>query len=663
MQLIDIKGVGDKTLLKLHKLGINTIDELVRFMPKFYFDMTHESDLNTCAQGDYVLLQGQIIKKNKVAYIRRGFTLFKCTLLVQGQKVVLSWYNLPYVSSQIELNNEYVFWGKISKKDGLSISNPSFETIDNIKRLQGIVPIYPLKGEIGQQQFRNYISCALEKGNFYSPIDEFDSMSLLQAFKLIHFPTSMDQMRLGKDRYNLEDLITQYIAYRTNKNSINNLKQRKYALPLSSIDSNISSLPFELTQTQKTALKEIIEDLKGKERTNRMLLGDVGSGKTVVALLTCLYVIKCGYQCAIMVPTEILANQHFINAKKILANANINIALLTSSTDASAKKQILKDLKDGSINLIIGTHAILGSKVEFNNLAYIIIDELHKFGVKQKGTLEEKARNCDVLSMSATPIPRAIALTIYGDLQISRLENREGTSKITTHILGDNKIEGMYDFIKERVHQNEQAYIVCPLVLDSEGMEVYSAKMLYFELTHDQMKNEKVGLIYGSMKDSEKAKVMSDFYERKIDVLIATSVIEVGIDSQYASIMAVLNADRFGLATLHQLRGRIGRKAGLRSYCFLHTSNSQENVRLNALTKYKDGHSIAEFDASIRGFGDFLGMKQSGGSFKGDSIITKELIQRSKSIADKLLSQGCFDIHLLVNMDYYLEKLRNISLN
>ena len=248
-------------------------------------------------------------------------------------------------------------------------------------------------------------------------------------------------------------------------------------------------------------------------------------------------------------------------------------------------------------------------------------------------------------------------------MQISRLENREGTSKITTHILGDNKIEGMYDFIKERVHQNEQAYIVCPLVLDSEGMEVYSAKMLYFELTHDQMKNEKVGLIYGSMKDSEKAKVMSDFYERKIDVLIATSVIEVGIDSQYASIMAVLNADRFGLATLHQLRGRIGRKAGLRSYCFLHTSNSQENVRLNALTKYKDGHSIAEFDASIRGFGDFLGMKQSGGSFKGDSIITKELIQRSKSIADKLLSQGCFDIHLLVNMDYYLEKLRNISLN
>ena len=253
--------------------------------------------------------------------------MFKCTLLVNEQKVILSWFNLPYVSSQIEQDKEYIFWGKISKKDGLNISNPSFETIDNIKRLQGVVPIYPLRGEVGQQQFRNFLSEALSNGNFYTPIDEYTKLSLTEAFKLIHFPQSMDQMRIGKDRYNLEDLVTQYIAYRTNKKTINNEKNRNYSKSFEVIADVVKTLPFSLTKSQKVAIMEIFKDLKGKTRTNRMLLGDVGSGKTVVALLTALYVIRNGYQCAVMVPTEILANQHFINAQKLLINAGVKIAL------------------------------------------------------------------------------------------------------------------------------------------------------------------------------------------------------------------------------------------------------------------------------------------------------------------------------------------------
>ena len=364
-----------------------------------------------------------------------------------------------------------------------------------------------------------------------------------------------------------------------------------------------------------------------------------------------------------MVPTEILARQHFMNAQKLLKDENLNIAILTSSTKAQERKLILEKMRCGVLDLVVGTHAVLNDKVEFKNLSFIIIDELHKFGVKQKGTLEEKARQCDVLSMSATPIPRAIALTMYGDLAISQLKPREGTSKVTTHIMGDDKLPGMYKFIEERVQAGEQAYIVCPLVLDSEGLEVYSAKQLYKEVVNGPLKNVKVGLIYGSMKDKEKNDLMQAFYNKEIDVLIATSVIEVGIDSQYASIMTVLNADRFGLATLHQLRGRIGRKAGLRSYCFLHTSKDMENERLQALVNNKDGDAIAEYDASVRGYGDFLGERQSGSSFKGDAIITKQVIQECKRISDLLLQDPTFDMSQFVNIDIYLEKLQNISLN
>lgn len=662
MQLKNIKGVGDKTLLKLEKLGIKSIDDLVRFLPKFYFDMTKEADLNNVDHGDYVLLKGEIVKKLKTAYIRRSLNVSKAHLKTQDKKIELVWYNLPYVMGQIEVGAEYVFWGKLSTKDGYVLTNPAFEKAEDSKRLQGVVPIYPLRGQIGQQQLRNYIYNA-NLNEIVSPVDKYAKLSIADALNMIHFPDTMDIMREGKTRLNLEDLITQYTAYKINKKISDNLKHKSYGENGVVVNEVVKSLPFALTKSQITAIREIVADLKNPTRTNRMLLGDVGSGKTVVSLLACMYAIRCGYQTAIMVPTEILAQQHFKNAKNMLEKFGVRIELLTASTQTSEKKIILKDLKEGKINLIVGTHALLNAKVEFKNLSFVVIDELHKFGVKQKGLLEEKTKNCDVLSMSATPIPRAIALTIYGDLQISRLESREGTSDITTKIISQDQLNVMYEFIKERVSFGEQAYIVCPLVLDSEGLEVYSAKMLYKELTLKKLTKLRIGLIYGSMKESEKSQVMNDFYNHELDVLIATSVIEVGIDSQNASIMAVLNSDRFGLATLHQLRGRVGRRKDLKSYCFLHTAKSDENIRLNALVEYKDGHQIAEFDASIRGFGDFLGIKQSGMSFKGDALITKELIQESKEIADKLMLDKNFDVNSLYNIHNYLEQLKSISLN
>ena len=624
--------------------------------------MTKESDLKNCDHGDYVLLKGIVTKKSRPVIIRRNMSIFKADFISQDIKLKLAWFNAPYVNGQIKEGEEYLFWGKISTKDGYVLNNPSFEKVEGSKRLQGVVPIYPLRGIVGQQQFRNWIEEAL-KGEIFSPVDKFTKMSFKEGLLKVHFPTSMDEMREGKTRINLEMLIMQYLAYRINKRVVSEKKVRRYNLPGKVINECAARLPYELNDSQIKAIKEIVGDLQSENRTNRMLLGDVGSGKTVVALLSSLYAIKCGYQVAIMVPTEILARQHYMNAKRILDADGVRVAILTASTKAQERRLILEKLKTGNIDIIVGTHAVLNDQVEFKNLSFVIIDELHKFGVKQKGSLEEKTRQCDVLSMSATPIPRAIALTIYGDLAISQLKPREGTAKVTTHIMGSDKLAGMYKFIEERVAAGEQAYIVCPLVTDSEGLEVYSAKHLYKDVEKGPLKDVKVGLIYGSMKDKEKNAVMEAFYEKEIDVLIATSVIEVGIDSQYASIMAVLNADRFGLATLHQLRGRIGRKAGLRSYCFLHTSKEMENARLQALVNNKDGDAIAEYDASVRGYGDFLGERQSGASFKGDAIITKEVIVECKSIADGLLADKDFDVNTFYGIDVYLDKLQNISLN
>ena len=662
MLLKKIKGVGDKTLFKLKKLEIENVDDLIRFMPKFYWDMTKESDLKNCDHGDYVLLKGIVTRKTRPVMIRRNMSIFKVDFISQDIKMTIAWYNTPYVNGQIKEGEEYLFWGKISTKDGYALSNPSFEKAEGSKRLQGIVPIYPLRNHVGQQQFRNWLQEALNT-EIISPVDKYTKMSFKEGLRKVHFPESMDEMREGKTRINLENLIMQYLAYRINKRVVSEKKVRAYALNGNVINPCAERLPYSLTESQKVAIRDIINDLRSDIRTNRMLLGDVGSGKTVVALLSSLYAIKNGYQVAIMVPTEILARQHYMNAKRILEGDGVRVAILTASTKTQERKLILEKLRTGNLDIIVGTHAVLNDQVEFKNLSFIVIDELHKFGVKQKGALEEKTRQCDVLSMSATPIPRAIALTIYGDLAISQLRPREGTAKVTTHIMGSDKLAGMYKFIEERVQAGEQAYIVCPLVTDSEGLEVYSAKHLYKDVEKGPLKDVKVGLIYGSMKDKEKNAVMESFYNKEIDVLIATSVIEVGIDSQYASIMAVLNADRFGLATLHQLRGRIGRKAGLRSYCFLHTSKEMENQRLQALVNNKDGDAIAEYDASVRGYGDFLGERQSGSSFKGDAIITKEVIVECKQIADKLLADKTFDINSFYGIDVYLDKLQNISLN
>lgn len=664
MELTDVKGIGAKTAEKLNKLGIYTPRDAVYFYPKFYWDMTKETDLDSIESGDYVLLKGYLTSVSGLIRAKRGLSFCTATLYTQGKKIKLTWFNSPFVVSLIKQSGEFLFWGK-ARLNGkkIEMSNPSFEKAEENKRLQGIVPIYPLKEAVGQQTFRNIVKACLDNITIPSRLDAYCDISLDKALRTVHDPIDMEQTKLARRRIAIEELVYQIIAYRIIKNNSANLKPYPYNCDFKDIQEDIATLPYKLTDSQDKAIREIIDDLKGAKHTNRMLMGDVGSGKTVVALLSCLFAKKCGKQSAIMAPTEILARQHYKTALTLFGDS-LRAALLTSSTSAADKKAVIAALSKGELDLIVGTHAVLNDKVKFNNLGFIVIDELHRFGVRQKSKLEDKALGVDTLVMSATPIPRALALSIYGDLDMSQLQPREGTGdNISTFVMGDDRLKGLYKFINERVSYGEQAYIVCPLVEDSEGLEVFSAKTLYKQLVKKELAELNVGLVYGSMKDKDKSEIMSRFYAGEIDVLIATSVIEVGIDSQRASVMAVLNSDRFGLAALHQLRGRVGRNPQIKSYCFLHTSKQEENERLNALQNNRDGLKIAEIDADMRGYGDFLGVNQSGGSGKIGVFVNKKLIEECKDIADGIMQEGDIYTQYDEMLSKYLDLLQGVSLN
>lgn len=662
MELLDIKGVGVKTLEKLKKLGIESVKDAIYFYPKFYWDMTKETSLDQIESGDYVLLKGSLTSISGLIRAKRGLTFCTATLNTQGKKVKLTWFNSPFVLPLIKQGGEFLFWGK-ARMNGkkIEMSNPSFERAEENKRLQGIVPIYPLKDAVGQQLFRNIVKQCLESCAIASRLDGHTDMTLDKAFRIVHEPLDMKDCYAARKRITIEELVYQIIAYRIVKNNGDNKKPYPYNMEFCCIEQDIAGLPYKLTPSQDRAIREIVDDLRGERHTNRMLMGDVGSGKTVVALLSCLFAKKCGKQSSIMAPTEILARQHYRTALDLFGD-KLSVALLTASTPTAERKEMIGKLLSGEIDLVIGTHAVLNDKVKFANLGLIVIDELHRFGVRQKSKLEDKTVGVDVIVMSATPIPRALALSIYGDLDMSQLQPREGTGdNITTFVMGDDKLKGLYKFILERVSCGEQAYIVCPLVEDSEGLEVFSAKMLYKQLVKKEFADVSVGLVYGSMKEKDKSEIMSRFYAGDIDVLVATSVIEVGIDSQRASVMAVLNSERFGLAALHQLRGRVGRNPQIKSYCFLHTSKQEENLRLDALRDNKDGLKIAEIDADMRGYGDFLGINQSGGS--GQVLINKKIVEECKEIADALTDEGSIFNEYDEMLAKYLDAMQGVSLN
>lgn len=682
MLLEDVKGVGKASLQKLNKLGIFTADDLIGYLPKSYIDLTKPISVYDAEDGQFLLLNLKIVKVTGIAKVK-GMSFFKayaeCLTEPEGKrglrdknsalKIVITWFNQPYQRGNVKVGDEYYFFGKV-RFDGskAELANPQFERADARKNLVGIMPVYKTRGSIAQSTFRNMIKSALKSFTPGSVVSDdvakrHNLQNLQEAYYLAHFPTSVSEGFSAQRRLAVEDTVNLIVSYRILQKNGANKRYFTYDLSPSVANEFVSSLPFELTFSQKKALSDIFSDLEGKDYMNRILMGDVGSGKTVVAFAAVYFAIKCGYQAALMAPTEILASQHFGTAKKLLEPLGIKIAYLSGSTPAAEKKAVLKGLVSGETDFVIGTHALIQKTVKFFNLGLVVIDEQHKFGVKQKAELAERAKTADVLTLSATPIPRAMALILYEDLKQSTIYKRSSQSAVKTALVPDEKLADMYAYLKKEAKDGNQSFVVCPRITDSEGMDLYSAENIFEDLENGPLAGVRLGLLHGKMSAAKKDEVMREFSEGKIDVLVSTTVVEVGIDVPNATNMVILDSDRFGLATLHQLRGRVGRgdKAG---YCFLHSKAPDENERLAVLKKNDDGFRIAEIDFDMRGGGDFLGTRQCGDTFDSNYAIRidTDVIKTAKRVAEDVYDSDFMLQNIdKLNLQKYAELIKDVG--
>lgn len=611
-----IKGVGEKRAELLYKLGIFDIDTLIHFYPRRYEDWTSTKAVNELESGENASIRTTMITPVKEHMVRRGMTLYKCKF-TDGESVInVTIFNNKYLAQSLRCYEDYVLYGKIEKTlTSASMSSPKIEKLDTGVRIH---PIYPATDRLNSNAIAKIVRTALESIEVIPDTLEesirkkYDLIPLDKAIRLIHNPECENDYELARKRLIFEELLTLQLGLLKLKS--NGKKQTALVMKKDCSNEFSTLLPFELTSAQKRAISECMNDMFTPHPMNRLLQGDVGSGKTAVATALIYNVIKNGYQAALMAPTEILATQHFESISSTLDGTGIRVELLTGSVKANDKRIIKERLLNGEIDLLIGTHAIIQNDVEFKNLALVITDEQHRFGVKQRAALAEKGQDVHTLVMSATPIPRTLGLIIYGDLDISVLDelppNRQ---EIRTDVVNSNYHKRIYAFIKEAIARGEQCYIVCPAVDEGEELDLKSAEKYAEELANGEFSGYTLGLLHGKMKPKDKEKVMSAFAEGSIQLLVATTVIEVGIDVSNATIMVVENAERFGLSQLHQLRGRIGR-GNKKSYCILVSDSKGENAKNRLLTmkKYSDGFTLADEDLKARGPGDFFGERQHG---------------------------------------------------
>lgn len=657
VNLLDIRGIGEKTKERLGLLGITDIKKLLEFMPVSYIDMSKFSDIADMSEGNYYRFRAKIIRINKIMKGRRA-NYFSVQALISNTKIKMIWYNQPYLYNKLKLDQEYTFFGKIMCKMGkLEMLNALFEEKDKEKKLKGILSIYRTQGLVNQANLRKFIAEAIQLVNFESVSDGISGiMGYQESLELAHFPNCISNGYSAQERLVIEDLINTILTFRLLKKLNEHNKGRSYK----SLDYNrvLQILPYQLSITQIKAISEIINDMSKPTPMNRLLLGDVGSGKTVVAMIASYIAAINGYQVAIMAPTTILARQHYDNFL-ILSKLGLNISLITSDTKSQDRDNILKGLKNGEIDIVIGTQSLISEGMIFKSLALVISDEMHRFGVREKSEINSKGYLTDTLVMSATPIPRALALTLYEDLDISTID-RYRDINIDTHIVPNDKMEDMLNFIAKELDKGRQAYIVCPRIEDVEGIELVSAKAIYDDLRRGLLAKYSMALMHGKLADDKKMKIMQDFKHGKVQLLVSTTVIEVGIDNPNATIMVIMNAECFGLATLHQLRGRIGRGTH-KSFCLLITDKASD--RLKALKQYSNGNDIADIDYELRGGGDFIGLRQKGRVGNSNYIVdvNKGMIIKAKEIAEKI------DVNkvkkLLITDNEKIEELSQVVMN
>lgn len=616
-----IKGVGPKREELLKKIGINTIYDLLTFYPREYEDNSEyrsvkDAVVNT--KNSFVLT---ITSPAKVYWPKRRFSILDCKAEDNTGKITLKWFNQHYLKNKLVPGKTYRVNGLVKgSKKNLEISNPVIEDIEKEDTIGIIKPIYSLTEGLTNNNMVGFIEDAILKSKDlieeYLPeylIDKYELLGIEKAYSNIHFPENKKMLFESKKRLVFDELLILQLGLFKIKagNELNNkgiiFKDNQKT------DEFIDKLPFTLTNAQKNVYKEIKEDMLSDKSMNRLVQGDVGSGKTVVAVLAILTAFYSRYQSALMVPTEILAKQHYESIKKFYKDIHINVELLTGSTKAKEKERILTELEDGKIDLIIGTHSLIEDNVKFKNLGLVVTDEQHRFGVMQRAILNSKGDNPDILVMTATPIPRSLALILYGDLDISIIDELPpGRQEIGTYAVDKSYIERMNGFLKSQLDDGRQAYVVAPLVDNSEEINAYSASELY-EYYSKIYKDKKVALIHGQLKNKEKDEIMGMFKNKEIDLLVSTTVVEVGVDVPNANVMIIYNAERFGLAQLHQLRGRVGR-GEYKSHCILVNDSVTEvsQKRMNIMTSSTDGFKISEEDLKLRGPGEFFGVRQHG---------------------------------------------------
>ena len=617
-----IKGVGPSRVKLLNKLGIANLEDLITYYPRQYEDRGKPKTISELVDKEEALVSAIVVARMSEIRIRKNLTLCKVVVRDETGTMQVTWYNQSYLKNALKVNERYKFYGRVSNKYGkIDMQSPVFEPEEQSTKTGKIIPIYPLTYSLSQNTIRKIIENGLMevKGRLEETLPEY----LLQRYTLcdintaiekIHFPDNFAEINLARKRLVFEELLSMQLALLSLKNRYQ-VKKEGIRFDENVLMSDvINALPFKLTNAQLRVLEEIDRDMEKSKPMNRLLQGDVGSGKTVIALTAAYKAVKSGYQAAIMAPTAILASQHLETFNEILGNTGIRCELLISAITKKKKEELLQRLENGEIDIIIGTHAILEENVKFKNLGLVVTDEQHRFGVRQRSIITEKGNNPDVLVMTATPIPRTLALILYGDLDISIIDELPpNRKKIETFSVRKDMDQRVNAFVCKNIDEGRQCYIVCPLVEENDEINAKSVMETFEEYKYKTFSNYKVEYLHGKMKQKEKDKIMEDFKNGDIDILISTTVIEVGVNVPNANIMIIQNAERFGLAQLHQLRGRVGRGEH-QSYCILKYEGNSRIIkeRMDVITKTNDGFVISEKDLELRGSGEFFGTKQHG---------------------------------------------------
>lgn len=613
-ELETIEGIGPKTKELLNKIKIYTVEDLLNYYP-YRYDIIKRSDLSNLSDGDKIIIDGIVEGQPTTIYINKSLKKMIFRISTKTMILNITLYNRAHLYSDLKSGKEVTIIGKYNKlKNTVIVSDIRFGLLPPSAKIE---PIYYTTEGLTVKQISKFEAIALE--NDYDVIDlvpryieeKYNLMNKKSAIKNIHVPEDILLLKKARQRIKYEELFMYVLKINYLKNKINNDNLAiERNIDKDKLDKFIKSLPFELTLDQDKAVNDIINDLSIKKRMNRLLQGDVGSGKTIIALIAVYANYLSKYQSALMAPTEILAVQHYEEAKKIFSKYKLNIALLTSSTSNKDKKTIYEELENGKIDLIIGTQALIQENVKYKKLGLVITDEQHRFGVNQRDTLKSKGISPDVLSMSATPIPRTYALTIYGDTDVSSIKSKpKGRKEIITVFKKEKDITDVLEMMKKELELNHQIYVVAPMIDTESDSEKESVYDLEEKMNKAFGKISKIGIIHGKLDPKDKDKVMKDFEKNKINILISTTVIEVGVNVPNASMIVIFNANMFGLSTLHQLRGRVGR-GDTQSYCVLVAKESEERLRF--LESTSDGFEISEYDFQTRGEGDLFGTRQSG---------------------------------------------------